>query len=73
MVKKSMWTLVPVGSAMLMITEEVPLAGEVDQLNEVVQKLTELTGIPWFFIGSTKMVDEEAVKEIAERYYGIKK
>jgi hypothetical protein len=73
MAKKPMWTLVPVGKAMLMVTAEVPLPGEEEVLNKTVTQLTAITGIPWFFMGDTTIMDETTMKEIAERYYGIKR
>ena len=69
----SMWRLVPVGKAMLMVTEETPFEEEKDAINEMVRQLIDLTGIPWIFIGNAKLEDENTVREIAERYYGIKR
>ncbi len=69
----AMWTIVPVGKGILMITDETPLEEEVPRINEMINRLIKITGIPWVFIGNASLVSEEAVKEIAERFYGIKR
>jgi hypothetical protein len=67
------WTLVPVGKAMLMITKETPFPEEKDTINEMIDRLIKITGIPWIFIGDAELTDEATVKEIAERFYGIRR
>ncbi len=69
----AMWTIVPVGKGILMLTEETPTEEEAPRINEMINRLIKITGIPWVFIGNATLVSEEAVKEIAERFYGIKR
>lgn len=66
------WTLVPAGKAMLMISKETPFPEERSKINEMIDQLIKLTGMPWIFIGDAEIVDEEVVKAIAEMYYGIR-
>lgn len=69
----AMWTIVPVGKGILMLTEETPTPEEAPDINRMIDQLITITGIPWVFIGNATLLDEKTVKEIAERFYGIKR
>jgi len=67
------WTLVPIGKAVLMLHPEVPTNEQLKQSRDMVSMLMKITGVPWIVMFSAELADEKTVKEIAERYFGIKR
>lgn len=67
------WTIVPIGAAVLVISPDQPSAKEYSMIRDMTHELIKITGIPWVFIGNSVLADEKVIKEIAERFYGIKR
>lgn len=67
------WKIVPIGKAVLMLHPDAATPDQYQQAREMANKLMDITGIPWICIFQADLVDGDTVKEIAERFYGLKR
>ena len=66
------WKIVPIGKAILMLHPEEGTEEQYMRARDMCEHLIRITGMPWICLFSADLVDAKTVKEIAERFYGIK-
>jgi len=69
----AIWTLIPVGGVIIMVTEASVPRSEMEHLQETGSELKKITGVPWIFLPDTKLIDAETVREIADRLAGVER